>query len=136
MPRADKGGHRASPGSAWAQDEKWTGWQAGPGRQGASSASHVLRRGPRWWLYSIPLKEGASLPEASESKAQGGNGERRERDRERVLRMLFELPDPACVMSYETQLCQLTLDFRYTMFFFFFFLVHVCPHTIFETYLD
>ena len=35
--------------------------------------------------------------------------------------MLFELPDPACVMSYETQLCQLTLDFRYTMFFFFFF---------------
>ena len=49
--------------------------------------------------------------------------------------MLFELPDPACVMSYETQLCQLTLDFRYTMFFFFF-LVHVFPHTIIETYLD
>lgn len=58
--------------------------------------------------------------------------------------MLFELPDPACVMSYkalpqiglpdEAQLGQLTLNFRHTVTLFF--LVQVCPHTIFETYLD
>lgn len=50
--------------------------------------------------------------------------------------MLFELPDPACVLSYkapphlglpdETQLGQLIWNFRYTMTLFFLF-VQVCP---------
>lgn len=55
--------------------------------------------------------------------------------------MLFELPDPACVMSYkalpqiglpdEAQLGQLTLNFRHTVtLFFFFFGTSVPPYNI------
>lgn len=50
--------------------------------------------------------------------------------------MLFELPDPACVMSYkvlpqiglpdEAQLGQLTLNFRHTVTLFFFFFWYKC----------
>lgn len=54
--------------------------------------------------------------------------------------MLFELPDPACVMSYkalpqiglpdEAQLGQLTLNFRHTVTLFFFFGTSVPPYNI------
>lgn len=114
--------------------------------EGAWKAGRIFcaaRPKERAQLMVVPHSpQGVSLPEAAERKAQGGNGEERDRERERVLMMLFELPDPACVLSYkapphlglpdETQLGQLTLNFRYTMTVFFSFCTSV-PCTIFET---